>query len=100
MSKSSSLSRGSSFTSVNGRFAEPKPSIDSRTTGDDAREELELGKRPWPRSEKVGVVGDGRSDTCDDCDTTEVGDDMPASSFFLASTICGSLNGLKSRMLR
>lgn len=29
--------------------------------GDDASEELELGKREWPRKEKVGVVGDGMS---------------------------------------
>lgn len=29
--------------------------------GEEAREELELGKREWPRKENVGVVGEGMS---------------------------------------
>ena len=86
ISKSSSFSGGSSFTSVKGRFPDPKPSIDSRTTGDDEREEFELGNRAWPRSEKVGVHGDCESEM-NDCDATEIGEDMFASSFFLASSI-------------
>ncbi len=39
---------------------ELKPSIDSRITGDEAGEDVELGKRPWPRNENVGVTGDGK----------------------------------------
>lgn len=58
--------------------------MDSRTVGEDASEDVELGNRAWPRSEKVGVLGEGRSDAGD---TVEIGDDTGASSLFLASTI-------------
>lgn len=37
--------------------------------GDDASEELELGSREWPRTEKVGVVGEGISADMVDDDT-------------------------------
>lgn len=30
-------------------------------TGDEASDEVELGKRAWPRNEKVGVTGEGIS---------------------------------------
>ncbi len=43
-----------------------KPSMDSRIVGEDAREELELEKRIWPRSEKVGVTGEWLSDDVDE----------------------------------
>lgn len=49
------------MTSVKGLFCGPKPSIDSRMVGDEAREEVELGNRECPREEKVGVVGEGTS---------------------------------------
>ena len=59
---SSSLSCGSSLTSVNVLYPEPNPSSDERIVGDDAIEEVELGSLECPRREKVGVVGEGRSD--------------------------------------
>lgn len=68
-------------------------------TGDDASEDVELGNRAWPRSEKVGVLGEGKSDAGDDCDMTEMGEDIANSSFCRALTICGNCNGLNSRML-
>ena len=37
------------------------PSMDSRVTGDDASEDVELEMRLWPRNEKVGVIGEGVS---------------------------------------
>ena len=45
MSMSSSRSCGSSFTSVKGLFPEPKVSMESHRTGDDASDEVELGNR-------------------------------------------------------
>lgn len=36
--------------------------MDSRIVGEEAREELELEKRIWPRSEKVGVTGEWLSE--------------------------------------
>ena len=59
---SSSLSCGSSLTSVNVLYPEPNPSSDERIVGDDAIEEVELGSLECPRREKVGVAGEGRSD--------------------------------------
>lgn len=50
------------MTSVKGRLAEPKGSIDSRMLGDDGAEEAELGSLEWPLRENVGVVGEGYSD--------------------------------------
>ena len=77
--------------------------------GDDAREEVELGKRECPRRENVGVVGEGPSaedvDDVERCRPCPIGADSGESiaissvSFLRASTSCGSLNGLSSRML-
>lgn len=64
---------------------DPNPSIGSLTTGDEARDDVELGNRVWPRREKVGVTGDGRSVE----DVAEVYcdlGDMLVSSFFRASS--------------
>ena len=56
----------------------------SLMTGDEASEDVELGNRVWPRREKVGVTGDGRSveDVADAC--CDRGDIL-VSSFFRAS---------------
>lgn len=76
--------------------------------GDEASEEVELGKREWPRNENVGVTGDGQSEDVDDCDkcnalgrAIDSGDSiLPSeSSFFLASTNCGNLSCRSSRMI-
>jgi len=61
ISWSSSLSCGSSRTSVSGRLAE-NPSVDSRMVGEDARDEVELDSLEWPHVEKVGVAGVVASD--------------------------------------
>lgn len=63
---------------------DPNPSMASLITGDEVRDDVELGKRVWPRREKVGVTGDGRS--VEDvagvyCDLG----DILVSSFFRAS---------------
>lgn len=77
--------------------------------GDEARDEVELGNRECPRRENVGVVGEGPSvDDVDDVErcrpcpvSADSGESIVVSSFsfFRASTSCGSLNGLSSRML-
>ena len=108
MSCSSSLSCGSSLTSVNGLLGVPKPSMDSRTMGDglEASDELELGKRVWPRAENVGDVGDGKSDDIDDCEfrgacpmAVESGESRWSSSscFLAASTRLGNCRSINPR---
>ena len=94
---------GSSFTSVKGLFAEAKPSIDSRITGEEARDEVELGNLKCPCKEKVGVTGEGRSEELDERERFKLyskkSRDMSSPSIFLASTNNGSLRGIKSRIL-
>ena len=65
-------------------------------TGEDARDDVELGKRAWPRSEKVGVLGDGKSD--DGEAARETGEDIFASFLRRNSTSPGNFNGISSRM--
>lgn len=80
------MSCGSSLTSVNVLYPEPNPSSDERIVGDDASEEVELGSLECPRREKVGVVGEDRSDVVEEregCCTwsSNFGDTGPMSSF-------------------
>lgn len=42
------------MTSVRGLFPVPKPSIESRKGGEDARDDVELPRRECPPREKVG----------------------------------------------
>lgn len=80
--------------------------------GEEASDELELGKREWARAEKIGDVGEeGRSeDDVDDCERSRAWLAVPeseesiakySSSFFLAaSTICGNRSAFNSRISR
>ena len=65
ISQSSSLSSGSSFTSVNGRFAVPKVSKESRIIGDDGTEGAELVNLELPRAFELALVGEGTSNVVD-----------------------------------
>jgi len=86
----------------------PKPSIDSRISGEglEASDEFELGKREWPRAEKVGELGEGWSDDVDDCEfrsacpmAGECGESKVSSSccFFAASTSFGNCKSINPR---
>ena len=96
MTTSSSLSWGSSFTSVSGRLGETKLSSESRTVGDEASDDVELERRSGLRREKVGVTGDTGSDAVEGngwCPVASIGlraaNSAPAfalSLFLLAST--------------
>ena len=74
ISKSSSLSCGSSCTSGRGRFADFRPmnvgdeglSVDG-VFRDTSMDEAELEYLSWHRVEKVGVTGDGISDADELC---------------------------------
>ncbi len=59
------MSSGSSLTSVNGLLTEAYPSVDSRMTGDDASEEVELGSLECPHSENVG---EGKSEVVEEAE--------------------------------